>query len=322
MLLHRFALLMAFVMLPMGGYAQYQKVKELLNQHWQVVTDPQEAVYFRTVMKDSSGVRYGQVISYYAEDKPRMVGNYKENEFFGPFLYYYPNGQVESKGNYSEGDRIGLWEEWYPTGKPRKVGNYLPDEQTKPYRYRDTYRITSFWDSTGTQLVTTGTGRFYSMDENGKLLAEGAYASGAKEGKWLDYYETGKVKHEEIYQAAELVQGTYFNEQGESFTYNAYNYEAMPEYPGGMAGLTKFLSSQLRMPKEATKRRVKGTVYVGFVVGSTGQVRDVQVLRGIGAGCDEEAVRVVSAMPPWNPGRQRGQAVSVRYSLPIQFISY
>src|SRR5687768_14450192 len=141
MLLHRFALLMVLGVLPTGGYAQYKKVKELLNQHWQVVEDPQEAVYFRTVTKDSSGVRHGQVISYYAEGKPRMVGNYKQNNLFGPFLYYYSNGQVESKGNYSDGDRIGLWEEWYPTGKPRKVGNYLPDEPTQPSRYRDTYRI-------------------------------------------------------------------------------------------------------------------------------------------------------------------------------------
>jgi TonB family protein len=306
--------------LPTGGYAQYQKVKELLNQHWQEVTDPQEAVYFRTVMKDSSGVRHGQVISYYAEDKPRMVGNIKQNNFFGPFLYYYPNGQVESKGNYSGGDRIGLWEEWYPTGKPRKVGNYLPDEPTKPYRYRDTYRITSFWDSTGTQLVTAGTGRFYATDEKGKLLEEGAYAAGAKEGKWLDYYENGKVKHEEIYQAAELVRGTYFNESGEPSTYNAYDYEAMPEYPGGLPALSTFLRAQLKYPKEAKRRNISGTVFVGFIVDNTGRVKDIKLLKGIGFGCDEEALRVVSAMPPWNPGRQRGQPVSVSYALPIRFI--
>jgi TonB family protein len=249
-----------------------------------------------------------------------MVGNYKENNFFGPFLYYYSNGQVESKGNYSGGDRIGLWEEWYPTGKPREVGNYLPDEPAKPYRYRDTYRISSFWDSTGTQLVTNGTGRFYATDDTGRLEEEGAYASGAKEGKWLDYYENGKVKHEEMYQAGELVQGTYFNEKGESFTYNAYDYEAMPEYPGGMPALSNFLRSQLKYPKEAKKRNIGGTVFVGFVVDNTGQVKDVKVVKGIGFGCDEEAVRVVAAFPPWNPGRQRGQAVSVRYALPIRFL--
>ena len=318
MLLHRFAFLMVLIVLPAGGYAQYKKVKELLNQHWKEVTDPQEAVYFRTVMKDANGIRHGRVISYYAEDKPRMVGNYKENDFFGPFLYYYPNGQVESKGNYSDGDRLGLWEEWYPTGKPRKAGNYLPKEQTTPAPYRDTYHITSFWDSTGTQLVTAGTGRFYATDDNGKLLEEGTYASGAKEGKWLDYYENGKVKHEEIYEAAELVRGTYFNESGEPSKYKAY--EAMPEYPGGLPALGNFLRSHLKYPNQAKRRNISGTVFVGFIVDNTGRVKDVKVLKGIGFGCDEEAVRVVSLFPPWNPGRQRGQPVSVWYSLPIRFI--
>lgn len=62
-----------------------------------------------------------------------------------------------------------------------------------------------------------------------------------------------------------------------------------------------------------------GTVYVQFVVEKDGSISDVKVLRGIGGGCDEEAVRVVKSMPKWKPGKQRGQPVRVYYTLPIDF---
>jgi protein TonB len=73
-------------------------------------------------------------------------------------------------------------------------------------------------------------------------------------------------------------------------------------------------------PKEAVADKVTGTVFVSFVVNADGSVSDVQVLKGIGSGCNEEALRVVQNMPNWLPGRQSGQPVAVRYSLPIRFV--
>jgi protein TonB len=96
--------------------------------------------------------------------------------------------------------------------------------------------------------------------------------------------------------------------------------EQMPEFEGGMAALSKYLSKNLKYPAQARNANIQGTVFVGFVVGNDGKIRDVSVLKGIGYGCDEEAKRVVSAMPPWKPGKQSGRAVSVRYSLPIRFV--
>ena len=69
----------------------------------------------------------------------------------------------------------------------------------------------------------------------------------------------------------------------------------------------------------ATDAGISGVVYVTFVVGKDGKITDVKVLRGIGGGCDEEAIRVVKSMPPWKPGKQRGKAVTVQYNLPIRF---
>jgi TonB family protein len=96
--------------------------------------------------------------------------------------------------------------------------------------------------------------------------------------------------------------------------------EHMPEFVGGMEGLGKYLGDNLVYPKEAVANKVTGTVFVSFIVNADGSVSDVQVLKGIGSGCNEEALRVVQNMPAWLPGKQSGQPVAVRYSLPIRFV--
>ncbi|TVR41956.1 MAG: energy transducer TonB [Bacteroidia bacterium] len=95
--------------------------------------------------------------------------------------------------------------------------------------------------------------------------------------------------------------------------------EDQPEFPGGEEARQRFLEQNLRYPQMAREAGIQGTVFVTFVVETDGSVTDVRVLRGIGGGCDEEAVRVVSMMPRWQPGRQRGQPVRVQFNMPIRF---
>lgn len=95
--------------------------------------------------------------------------------------------------------------------------------------------------------------------------------------------------------------------------------ENSPEFPGGMEAWNKYLSSNLKYPTQARRMGVEGTVYVVFVVNTDGSIQDVELLRGIGGGCDEEALRVVAGAPKWTPGKQRGRPVRVRMRLPIRF---
>lgn len=92
--------------------------------------------------------------------------------------------------------------------------------------------------------------------------------------------------------------------------------EQMPVYPGD---LNAYLSKQLRYPPEAVKEGVEGRVVLRFVVTDEGNIKNVEVLRGINAACDKEAIRVISNMPKWKPGRQNGRAVSVFFTLPVVF---
>jgi protein TonB len=95
--------------------------------------------------------------------------------------------------------------------------------------------------------------------------------------------------------------------------------EDMPSFPGGEEALFKYLGQNIKYPQLAKEAGITGKVYVNFVVDKEGNVTDVKVLRGIGGGCDEEAMRVVKNMPKWSAGKQRGKPVKVSYNLPIRF---
>lgn len=81
----------------------------------------------------------------------------------------------------------------------------------------------------------------------------------------------------------------------------------------------KYLNDSIRYPEEAVKAGIQGTVFIAFVVEKDGRITNAQVLRGIGGGCDEAAVRAVKQMPTWIPGEHKGQTVRVRYTLPVKF---
>lgn len=95
--------------------------------------------------------------------------------------------------------------------------------------------------------------------------------------------------------------------------------EFEPEFPGGLEGLFDYLGKNLKYPTAAKNSDIKGTVYVNFVVEPDGSVSNITILRGIGGGCDEEAIRVVNQMPKWKPARQKGRAVRFQFNLPIKF---
>ena len=95
--------------------------------------------------------------------------------------------------------------------------------------------------------------------------------------------------------------------------------EVMPSFPGGQAALFEWLSKNIKYPVVAEENGVQGRVIVTFVVERNGSITDVQVVKSVDPSLDKEAVRVVKAMPHWIPGKQNGQAVRVRFTLPVQF---
>lgn len=125
--------------------------------------------------------------------------------------------------------------------------------------------------------------------------------------KEMDQVVKGKEKLDQSLKLTQI--------EGEIFTV----VEQQPEFEGGMKALMAYLGDNIRYPREAQKANAQGRVFVSFIVTQKGDIADVNILKGIGYGCDEEAIRVVSRMPNWKPGSQSGIPVNVKYNLPIMF---
>ncbi len=97
------------------------------------------------------------------------------------------------------------------------------------------------------------------------------------------------------------------------------NVDKKPSYPGGKSKMVSFLNDNLIYPQMAIESNVSGVVSVEFIIRRDGKIDSVKVISGIGAGCDEESIRVVGSMPNWIPARYHDREVSVRYTLPIRF---
>lgn len=95
--------------------------------------------------------------------------------------------------------------------------------------------------------------------------------------------------------------------------------DEMPEYPGGIDAFRAYMSNEIRYPEDAKKDGVQGKVFVSFTVDKNGKIKDAEITKGVHELLDKEALRVVGKMPAWTPGRQDGQAVAVKMTVPVQF---
>jgi TonB family protein len=122
--------------------------------------------------------------------------------------------------------------------------------------------------------------------------------------------------------AIDSSEGTSNPTSGGSDTTNAVYevVEIQPSPPGGMAGWNKYLMENLRYPTIAQRKGIEGTVIVAFVVNTDGTTTDIEILRSVGGGCDEEVIRIVKGSPKWTPGMQRGTPVRTRMRLPLRFM--
>lgn len=101
--------------------------------------------------------------------------------------------------------------------------------------------------------------------------------------------------------------------------YDVGSVESAPEFVGGQTAMFKYFQSQLKYPAQARENKVQGKVYVGFVVEKNGSLSDLKVVRGIGSGCDEEALRILKNSPAWKPGSVEGKPVRTSYTVPVFF---
>ncbi|WP_420854522.1 TonB family protein [Solitalea lacus] len=222
----------------------------------------------------------------------------------GPRIEYYSNGLVSSVTNYNKGTATTY--SWYDNGQFESI---IQNKQSYQSRI-----LIEYWKKTGKKTIANGAGLLEEVLSNSLII--GSYDSGKKQGEFKEYQLDNKeLLFVENFSKGELIDG--FNVK-KNIKYTAA--VTFPEFQGGMNNMSKFLLSNLTYPNWARTNNIQGKVLVTFIVSKEGNIEEAEVKKGIGFGCDEEAIRVVKLMNgKWNPGIIRGEPARVQFSLPINF---
>lgn len=271
-------------------------------------------LYFRyRVYKDYYQQKEGYVVETFDKNgKITSSNSYKDKEGMypqGSALEFYPNGNKKSLQNYHNSKLVGKSYKWHENGILKEEGNYLPGAENG----EKSYEILHFWNEKGEQTVTSGNGMSESEDEY--YHQKGTYKNGFKDGIWTGNSVNSAFKFEETYKDGKLLFGESTNPDGTKNVYTSL--EVKPEPKKGLTDFYSFIAKKFDPPTLAYKNKVKGRVILSFVVEKDGKITDIIVVKGLGSGVDEEAVRVLSAYEKWKPAVQKGRNVRCSFTIPI-----
>jgi len=268
---------------------------------------------------------YTKIIKDYNLEKPDYKvlkfyknGNLKEeatiadkDDYFitGEQINYYENGNKSSTVFYENKSINGKSTEWYENGKLKKEGIYYSDRLNSE-RY---FEIINFWNNDGVQTVTNGTGSYEYTSES--LHEKGNYKNGYKEGTWLGDALNTYRSFNETYEHGYLVSGESIEFDGTKNQYKTLFKKPQPQK--GLGHFYKFIANNFNLNDAANKKRINGKIIVGFVVDKDGKIVETKIVRGLGYGLDEEAIRVLLLYENWEPAYQRGRRVRCSYNIPI-----
>lgn len=324
------------------------------DESW-TLTSREAAVYFRVSVIDTANrVFVGPVKDFTKDGKPIMSGSYSAGKKHGVFQTYFPSGKVASEGEYAEGVRSGKWTYYHPNqsvrcqaifdkGEPRVLslldssGNSLVRDGTGSWTdsYVEPY--------TGVNMAIAGKinnglleGKWTRATPDGTVWYEAQFAKGEfiegsilADGMKIETLhplqdllpEDAKHVLTERFQGLDKMATAYPYLKEPPFRYEPIStlaeYGARPKR--GMAGFYEEVSRMIKYPPDARRKGIEGRVFVEFVVDKDGALTEVKVIRGVGGGCDEEAVRVVRATGKWIPAVQKRSRVKQIYTLPIIF---
>lgn len=231
------------------------------------------------------------------------------------YAQYYANGALRER-QIVDGKREKIVT-WYDNGQLKEVRTQEAPDPTKPAEIS----VVDLWSREGKVYVKGGNGWGIYKSKVRKvqlIIEQGAFENGKKVGKWIAKRPDSTLYYDETYDKGKLVNGSLMLD-GAEYTYTEV--QQNPQFQGGLSALGMFLGKNIKYPKEASRKNISGKVFVSFIVCEDGSLCDYEVLKGIGGGCDEEALRVVKEMSgKWLPGLERGQKVRVKYNLPVIFL--
>lgn len=227
----------------------------------------------------------------------------------GESITYYKNGKKKSLITYNNGKPIGDFFVWYENGNPKEESFYLDVDWGSAKQQK----MINCWNEKGEKTVTNGNGFVETKDDY--YAEKGFYKDGFKDGKWTGNSLKNTFNYEEIYANGELVSGVSTESDGTKNEYSSL--EVKPEPKKGIQHFYDFISKKFSTPDLAYKNKIKGKIILAFVVDKNGEITEVRVVKGLGYGLDEEAIRVLSSYDKWKPALQKGRRVRCSYTIPI-----
>lgn len=161
-------------------------------------------------------------------------------------------------------------------------------------------------------------GAYKAWYRNGNQAKEIFYDEDRLDGNVKTWWENGKMKRDDVYRNDTLVSGTCYDSAGSVIPH--FEYEILPEFPGGEKAMYSFLSKEVKYPEYARERNIQGKVYISFFVDRNGNILESQVLKSPDQHLSDEALRVINKMPRWKPGMTDGIPTGTRYNLPVSFV--
>ncbi len=169
-------------------------------------------------------------------------------------------------------------------------------------------------------------GRCSQWYKSGALHEETMYEEGKKHGLQKSFYPNGQLKKQLQWEKDSIISAAFYNEDGTTKTdvfkedlYETFELEIAPSFPNGQLAMYMYLNKTVGYPEEAKEEGLQGQVVLTFVVGKTGEISDVTVVRTPHRCLSDAVVRAVKKMPRWSPGRLSGFPIRVRYILPFKF---
>lgn len=267
--------------------------------------------YYRIIKDYYSDNKIYNVFDYYKSGTLQMAGTSTNKDYLtheGQFVYYYENGNKKTVSKYIKSRLSGKQYNWYENGQPKSEIEYLENEKEISYESK----INQYWNAEHVRTVIDGQGDY--EDSNEGFFESGKIKDGFHEGIWKGHSKKPNYTFVESYKNGKLISGISIDSSNIEHIYKKVN-----QYPAPKKGMNNFYSyvgKSMRIPN-AVRNTVFGTIYLTFVIETDGSIVETKIIKGLGYGLDEEAIRVLKKYKEWAPGLMRGIPARFLYSIPI-----
>ena len=267
-----------------------EKITEYFDKDWLVTTDPNAAAFYRTIEHSNLPYANGKLIivrDYYVSGKIQMVAECSSIspslKYQGKCLKYYEDGKLQSEAYYDNNFNIGRHKSFYPGGHLESEVLYRPAPLKTLYVHQ--------YSEAGDELLSNGRGTIPLKSEKDiDQFIE------IRDSVMHAMYEVNRITRDTVYYA-----------------------DKPAVYPGGLTALARDVRATLNYPKSARKARIEGTVHISFIIATTGDITEAEVIKSVSPECDAEALSVLRGLKRWIPGESFGKPAKTRFVLPIKF---